>query len=427
MAKPFTPIMIAALKAGKERYEVSDGGCQGLRVVVHPSKRKSFILRFRYRGLNRKLTLGSCLIERSPSVEPNSTPQLDTPLSLAAARQLATTALREAKSGIDPTAAKRRQRMQQRATDANTLRAACDNFLKLVTIEKPMRSIDQRRADLDLICKSLGQLPIDTISREQFVHQLDNISLTSGPVRADRVQMALKRLLKWYSGRRTSYINVLANAERRISIKERARKRVLTNDELRAVVTTAEKFSDPFGGFVLFLLYTACRRNEAAALQVAELIDDGTAWCIPWQRYKTGERTKTDVLIPLSAKAQTIIAKQRQLGPYVFGATGRHPLASFARSKAAFDAACGVKGWTLHDLRRTARTLMSKAGVEPDIAERCLGHTIAGVRGVYDRHEFADEKRHAFEALAQLIERIVHPPPVAVADISEARAKRRQP
>jgi hypothetical protein len=56
-------------------------------------------------------------------------------------------------------------------------------------------------------------------------------------------------------------------------------------------------------------------------------------------------------------------------------------------------------------------TLMSRAGVPSDLAERCLGHTIGGVRGTYDRHEFYAEKRGAFEALAVQIERIINPPP----------------
>jgi integrase len=75
------------------------------------------------------------------------------------------------------------------------------------------------------------------------------------------------------------------------------------------------------------------------------------------------------------------------------------------------------QSWTLHDLRRTARSLMSRAGVNPDIAERCLGHVIGGVRGVYDRHKFVEEMRHAFEALATQIERIVHPVENVVASI----------
>ena len=63
---------------------------------------------------------------------------------------------------------------------------------------------------------------------------------------------------------------------------------------------------------------------------------------------------------------------------------------------------CGVTGWTLHDLRRTARSLMSRAGSQSDHAERCLGHLVGGVRGTYDRHDYHEEKWRAFEALAAL-------------------------
>ena len=73
-------------------------------------------------------------------------------------------------------------------------------------------------------------------------------------------------------------------------------------------------------------------------------------------------------------------------------------------------AQCGVSGWTIHDLRRTARSLLSRAGVNADVAERCLGHVVGGVRGVYDRHQYQAEMLHAYEALAALIERIVDPP-----------------
>ena len=73
-----------------------------------------------------------------------------------------------------------------------------------------------------------------------------------------------------------------------------------------------------------------------------------------------------------------------------------------------------LPNWTLHDLRRTAKTLMARAGVRPDISERVLGHVIAGVEGTYDRYSYADEKRDALEKLAAMIERIVAPPLHAV-------------
>jgi integrase len=107
-------------------------------------------------------------------------------------------------------------------------------------------------------------------------------------------------------------------------------------------------------------------------------------------------------------------------GDYVFSdakSDGKYPLGSFAARKAKFDAACGITNFMTHDLRRAARTLLSRAGVSADIAERCLGHALTGVRKVYDRHEFQSEKAAAFEALAALVERIAHPLPDVIVPI----------
>src|SRR5262249_11442959 len=82
-----------------------------------------------------------------------------------------------------------------------------------------------------------------------------------------------------------------------------------------------------------------------------------------------------------------------------------------------------MPNWTLHDLRRTAKTLMVRAGIRPDISERVLGHVIAGVEGTYDRHSYADEKRDALEKLAAIIERILNPIPSRVAVFSEHRER----
>ena len=63
--------------------------------------------------------------------------------------------------------------------------------------------------------------------------------------------------------------------------------------------------------------------------------------------------------------------------------------------------------WSTHSLRKTARTLLSRAGIDREIAEKCLGHVEGGLVGTYDHHEAKPEKRAAFEALAREVERIV--------------------
>ena len=69
-----------------------------------------------------------------------------------------------------------------------------------------------------------------------------------------------------------------------------------------------------------------------------------------------------------------------------------------------------VDGWVFHDLRRTARSLMSRAGVRPDVAEKVLGHTLQGVERVYDRHAYVEEKGEAVAKLAGLLGLILNPP-----------------
>ena len=75
----------------------------------------------------------------------------------------------------------------------------------------------------------------------------------------------------------------------------------------------------------------------------------------------------------------------------MFTNDGRKPITNFSKPKLELDRRSGIKDWVLHDLRRSARSLMSRGGVLPDVAERCLAHSIGGIRGVYDRHAYIDE------------------------------------
>ena len=143
-------------------------------------------------------------------------------------------------------------------------------------------------------------------------------------------------------------------------------------------------------------------------MRFADISEDGV-WKIPRE-----ERQKTNAgSLQLPAKALAIINKQPRLAsnPYVFAAAsrGNGPMNGFSRAKMSFDKHCGVSGWTLHDLRRTARSLLSRAGVRPDISERVLGHTIAGVEGIYDRYQYDREKAEALAKLATLVDGIVNP------------------
>ncbi len=256
-----------------------------------------------------------------------------------------------------------------------------------------------------LVYPAIGDEPISTLKRSQIVRLLDKIQDGSGDRTADLALAYLRKVFNWHAGRSDDFRSPIVKGMGRYVGKERVGTRVLTDDEIRAIWQATEPDPTPFHALVRFLLLTAGRRNEVRELTWAEI--DGSDWLLPAARNKT----KVDLLRPLSAAAQAVIAGQPRIddGPFVFTTTGTTPL-SLSKPKAAFDVACGVTGWRLHDLRRTARTLMSRAGVAPDTAERCLGHVIGGVRGVYDKHKYEQEMRQAFEALAAQIEHIVNPP-----------------
>jgi integrase len=277
----------------------------------------------------------------------------------------------------------------------NTLAAVFEEYM---TREgAALRSAAERRADFNRhILPTFGTLPITDIRRSDVVRLLDGIEDASGPRAAHQMLAYLSRLFNWRASRSDDFRSPIVRGMGRINAKDRARERVLTDAELRSLwsATVAER---PFNRYVRFLLLTATRRTEAADATRTEIAGD--VWVIPAARYKSG----IDHAVPLSAAA-TREAGDHPGATYLFGP---QPITAFSRHKAALDAASGVTGWRLHDLRRTARSLMSRAGVSADIAERCLGHVIPGVRGVYDRHEYLGEKRAAFSALAALVEGIV--------------------
>jgi integrase len=271
-----------------------------------------------------------------------------------------------------------------------------------------VRSADQRAAILDRhVYPRLGAQPIDDIRRTEITRMLDQIADQYGASMADHVLAVVRRVMSWHASRSDDYRSPIVRGMSRTSAQELARKRTLSDDELRAVWKTADDLKTPFARMLKFILLTGVRRNEAARMDRGE-IDEG-GWLIPAARFKG----KRDFLVPLSDAALAVLAEMPVIGSIkkgpVFTHDGKRPLSGFGKAKAAFDKDCNVYGWTIHDLRRTARTLMTRAGVDKDHAERCLGHAIGGVRGVYDRHEYYDEKKRAFKILAQQIDRIVRP------------------
>ena len=291
--------------------------------------------------------------------------------------------------------------------EGETVGDVLDKFVeRYVEKDAKLRSADTiRSAFTRLVKPAIGNTPIYQLRRTAIVDMLDDIADNSGPVMADRVLAYIRKAFNWRAARDDQFNSPIVKGMAYTKPKDRARERILTDAEIRKVWATASAQPGPFPAFVRFLLLTAARRSEAAFVTWQEI--NGGDWHLPASRNKV----KVDLIRPLSKTALAVIKPfQRGGRDFVFSTDdGATPISGFSKFKRAFDKASGTSDWSLHDLRRTARSLMSRAGVNSDIAERCLGHAIAGVRGVYDRHEYHREKAEAFEALASLLDRILKP------------------
>jgi integrase len=289
-----------------------------------------------------------------------------------------------------------------------------------------LRSAGMIEAQLERLVKPrIGKVGIYELKRSHISRMLDEIADENGARMADLALAYVRKAFNWYevNGHDDGFTSPVVRGMARLKPSDRERERALADDEIRDVWAALDTITEPacFPAYVKTLLLTATRRGESADMATTEL--EGEIWTIPAARYKT----KRDHVIPLSSAAAELIrahapAKPAKNAHFVFSTTnGAKAFAGFSKAKAELDEAISairereghppMESWTLHDLRRTARTLLARAGVRDDIAERCLGHVIKGVEKVYNRYAYLDEKRAAFEALATLVSRILNPTP----------------
>jgi integrase len=431
--KTITKLMLERNPPKGVPYEEQRDANSPLILRVSSSGAKSFWVRTRIAGKGQPLRV---LYPGPATIE-----------SLSDARVWAARTVQECKAGHDP-----RQTAEAKAK-ADALAAGqaerqkwtnvVADYISFIKTAKLRTADETERMFQVYVLPRWGEISVLDTDGDEINALLDDVAARKivfegraygGLVIADRLLRLIRACLKWYASKKNRKFHPPStDGMERSNARDRKRSRILTDDEIRAAWASAP--ADTFGGVVKELLLTAQRRDEVGGMGRSE-IDRNANWTIPPERYKT----KKPQVVPLTAAALAVIDAQDRIngGDLIFSTTGNTPFSGYSKCKAKLDAdmlahlrqAAKERGndpamvtlpeWRLHDLRRTAKTLMSRAGVRPDISERVLGHVIKGVEGVYDQWEYLDEKRAALEALAALLDRIVNPPAENVVQLRAA-------
>ncbi|CAO3445662.1 hypothetical protein [Azospirillum argentinense] len=393
----------------------------GLRVG---ERRKTWFIIYRHGGKQKRHTLG-----HFPA------------LQLGPAREAAGKALEMVERGEDPAAEKVSAKAAATAAQAHKTATGFlpDSFgsLASIYIEQECPSL-RRGSELERIIKREVQpawkdRPAADLRRRDLTALLDPMIAAGHVQKAHKVREIVVRIVNWAVDRGDLEANLLVSPSRGRKrsgvLRREKRDRVLSADELAAVWAGCEAQSGPFPAIVKVLLLTGQRREEVGAMRWAELDMEAGLWTIPADRYKTG----IVHVVPLTQAVKDIINGVSKLSDdFVFATKKESHFSGYSKCKARLDAQVAaqrakaelpdIDGWTLHDLRRTLRTGMSELKVGSDIAERVIGHVIGGVRGVYDRFAYLDEKRDALERWATRVNNIVNPPAGNVVQLHPERS-----
>jgi integrase len=360
---------VAKLKAKAKRYAEPDPELRGHYVRVAPTGAKSF-----------------WVVVRSPGGKQHWRRIGEPPMKIADARKQALKVITSIR-GAAP----------------NSFEATADLYLELKA--KQFRTLRQTKHYLDIMAEAWAGRDFASIGRKELSRLLDRMELENGARAATYCLQTFRALANWYATRDDHYRTPVVKGMQRG--KPVSRSRILDDDELRAIWKAAEA-NGVYGALLRVLLLTAQRREKVGAMRWEDL--EGNVWTIPTEAREKG--TAGELRLP--APVMAILDELPRTSAYVFPQENGKAIRGWSARKLAFDKKVGVKDWTLHDLRRTARSLMARAAVRPDIAERTLGHAIGGVEGIYDRHSYEEEKADALLRLAGLVRDIVNPPPANI-------------
>lgn len=387
MATKLTEKVIERLQCpqGKRDALLFDTEQRGLAVRVVAVGSKTYLAQYALAGRKHRVPLGSV-----------------SAVSLASARAATAAIMGQVAQGQNP-AATRKAVAEKVKLDAQRERMT---FSKLVGAWETMHLTSRRPRYREEAVKSLRRVfsetwdrPVDRLARKDVIKVLDRLPPSMG-----RATAAYGRAcFSWGFKREMVETNPFeALAVRTVATK---RDRVLTDAECARVWKAASETPAPFGPIVRILMLTGQRREEVGRLAWAELSSDLKTWTIPAERTKNGQPSIVPLSEPVTRLLQERLTsiKYRRAG-LVFPGEGGKPFGNWSKLKSALDKAAAVTDWRIHDIRRTVATGLQRLGVRLEVTEAVLNHvsgTRGGIAGVYQRHDWASEKKEALQAWAE--------------------------
>ncbi|CAI8206406.1 MAG: Prophage integrase IntS [Flavobacteriaceae bacterium] len=376
----------------------ADGG--GLYLVVPKSGSPYWMLRYTYNKKRKEMTLGKL-----------------NDLSLQDARYEASTKMKQARDGKDPLLEKKRAEQESIVT-VNDL---FEDWFVSVSQRIKNSQIPERVYKKD-IAPVLGEIKLDQLSARDIRTVLSNISKSGRATIANDALGYCKQLFNHaVKLDLLQYNPALAFSQKDAGGIEQARERALTEEELGVFLQTAKKHIKQFGQdnylAVLLLVCLGVRKSELCEAKWDEFDLDAAVWNLPAARSKTN----VGIDIPL---APQVISWLKELevracgSEYVFPnrRSSKSPHMGSDTLNRAISKMFGreirqsmhsknlmgdMEYFTVHDLRRTCRTLLAKLGTSSHVAERCLNHKLKGVEAVYNQHDYLEERREALCLLSE--------------------------
>lgn len=377
---------IDALRPGPGNQFLWDTDLKGFGAKITPAGSISYVIQFRMGGREastRRYTIGS-----------HGSPWTPTTARSEAERLLILVA-----QGVDPVDADKQRRRE-------TVDLAFDNYADLFA--RSCKGIGWSRLVERVIRLHLKPIlrnkPLTTVARSDIVLVLDKMPANQIANRRN-VFAVMRRLLRWAVSRGDIERSPLEGMETPPPV--RPRERWLSDDELKSIWDASYECHRCFGPIVRLLILTGQRREEVSGVGWEELDRSEKLWTLPGSRAKNGEPNR----IPLNAL--TVVELDRQAGGEkwprrgrVFATASGAGFVGYAKGKLKLDRLIADKRdaplppWRLHDLRRTLATNLQKLGVRFEVTEAVLNHigsSRAGVAGIYQRHDWRDEKRQALD------------------------------